>query len=401
MARLSGLAAYRAQQRARAVGAGLVGAQPPLFQVANLSEASLPHESAPNPKTDRTPFRLLRDVDGIAFAYQNDSVHFDGTIYGYEPFTVKPTLELADGTLIPVTFKGARSVTIQTGEEVVSDIIPRRLLKGRYWHRAYLSSNGTRWPCSQGIGTAGAGAASFWGDAADSHGASDFTVESLIFTPSAILGTPLGSAGSRVLLLGDSITAGFLESNHRVDAYGDLGGYGRGLSLAGIPHTKISVAGMRQTFPQTPSFLELIKRVAKTNRSTHLFTNLSIYSANYNLTEWKQQGMAMWDALAQVGLPIIQGTIGPWSNSTDNWATVENQTATALAPQIASYNAWMLAKPHSALMAVIDTNPAIEYSPGTSLWKPGTAFDALHPNETGHAALGLRVRDQILALGLS
>lgn len=382
-------------------GQRVAGAQPLLFQVANLSEASLPHsESSPNPKTDRTPFRLLRDVDGIAFAYQNDSMHYDGSVSGYAPFTVKPTLELLDGTLIPITFKGARSITIPTGGEVVSDFIPRRLTKGRFFHRVCLSSSGgTAWPCTQRIGTQANGSGSFAGDAADSQPGSAFTTQSLFYAPSAILGAA-SKAGTRILEVGDSITVGFQDNSAILNVDGDASGYSRAFTANGIPHTKISVSGMNESYIASAGVIALMKRVAATNKSTHIFTNLSINNLSPNVANWKTQALAMWDAMAQTGLPIIQTTIGMWATSTDGWTTLENQTVIEGAARN-EYNAWLKTKPHSGLLAVLDVCPAIESSPESGKWIPGMAWDDLHPNTAGHDAIKALVQSQMVALGLA
>lgn len=365
------------------------------IQVGNLAEGSMPQStklgSGGGTRTDRAPFTLLRDVRSIQFAYHNNVLAFDGSTGTPNAFTIKVALELPTGEIVPVTFNGSRSQAIAQGVEVVSDEINRNLLKGGgYFVRTAITvaANGS-WPGSHRVlpGYNRYGAAA--GDQADSTNVDQFQTPSYAFCPTAILGVPTTALmrTANVLLVADSIGGGLYTGGMNVQDSGDLGGYSDGLTRAKIPHVRWASGGSRQEW--VAQNIDIIRRLASRARATHVLTNLSINNRSSVPGAWIGTTKAMWDALATLGLPVIQTTIMPQASSTDDFATLDNQTPDSTTPYRVELNNYIMTQPHSALGGVIDVHRAVEFDPdsGVGRWKPRFTGDGGHPNDVGHAAL--------------
>lgn len=365
------------------------------IEVGNLAEGSMPQStnlgSGGGTRTDRAPFALLRDVRSIQFAYHNNVLAFDGSTGTPNAFTIKVALELPTGEILPVFFGGTRSKAMAQGVEAVSDELVRDLPKGGgYFVRTAITvaANGS-WPGSHRIlpGYNRYGAAA--GDQADSTNVDQFQTPSYPFCPTAIMGVPQAALvrTANVLLVADSIGAGLYQDSLNIQDSGDLGGYGDALTRARIPHVRWATGGARQEW--VAQNIALIQRLATRARATHVFTNLSINSRSSTAGAWIATTRAMWDALATLGLPVIQTTIMPMASSTDNFATLGNQTPDATNPFRVELNNYIMTQPHSALCGVIPAHRAVEFDPdaGTGIWRVGMTGDGTHPGGDGHRAL--------------
>jgi lysophospholipase L1-like esterase len=106
-----------------------------------------------------------------------------------------------------------------------------------------------------------------------------------------------------------------------------------------------------------------------------------------NLAAMQARMQTVWAMLAAHGVTdIFQTTITPVTTSTDAWATVVNQTATATNGVRVSVNDWLRSKP-AGITGILEVADLAETARNSGIWKAGFTADGTHPNVTGHAAL--------------
>ncbi|WP_010500676.1 SGNH/GDSL hydrolase family protein, partial [Paenibacillus elgii] len=120
------------------------------------------------------------------------------------------------------------------------------------------------------------------------------------------------------------------------------------------------------------------------------------------LDQFKTDITATWQLLRDFGIEeIYQFTIPPRTNSSDAWATPENQTAVntkfAKGADRDQANAWLLSNPAPGLLTgSIDTASAVQHPKDASKWDAGTTKDGVHPSEAGHERMRQKFSEYLL-----
>lgn len=136
--------------------------------------------------------------------------------------------------------------------------------------------------------------------------------------------------------------------------------------------------------------------------ATHAYLNLGINDiiAGGSTFAGVQDAIGMVGGiLARRGIRVTIGPMGPKSNSSDNWATVGNQTpATNFAPGgiRAQINAWLRAGPSFA-SGFVETADPVETARDSGIWANPTYVSTsdglgLHPTPAGHAVMAIPLK---------
>lgn len=325
------------------------------------------------------------------------------------PVTTRVSVETAGGTIHPVTFSGASSVTVNPGAGVISDPITLTLADGDVLFTRLFQEveTGDQLPTSTRFClTTGEGEGLQWGADLTASGAipqGNTTAPTVL----ALLGTPPTTRTTAFALLGDSITAATFDD--WTTTPGHSGFAVRAMNAAGLPYISYAVGGDKASMMNNPT------------RQAYWWTGIegcdwffAAYGINdiaggSTLAQLQTNTIALWAALNARGLAGAQGTTTPFSTSTDGWATVGNQTAASPHESVrVGWNTWLrdgapltvalaaVATGGSGLRAgdtghpltaVVDTASAVESSLNSGRWVVGTTDEGLHPNPTGHAAM--------------
>lgn len=281
-----------------------------------------------------------------------------GTGSAANTYTVKATVETPTGAFLPVMFAGASSATVAPGAQLVSDPIELGYKPGDVvWSHNHVSvpTVGQKWPTT--LAANGVGESVLL---ATSDLSANLTISrtELITETTAFAFAPMMLAGPRalpsrpyVIGLGDSIMYGVSESGVGVDAASniyeggffhrsvdgqlpcaDLGVYGEELStvapttLHGSPQ---SAFAHRQIFARAADY------AVDEYGSNDLFAGASAATVEQNIIF-----MATW--LASNGTRVYRTTLLPRPvSSTDDWATVANQTLPSWDAVRVAVNTWI------------------------------------------------------------
>lgn len=332
-----------------------------------------------NNYTYKIKHRVPYACTDIQFVYGNfySSINSPFDIDGPNDITVKASIEY-NGSIYPLTFGGADSCTITPGAIEYSDPIDLNFPNNTFFHsRNYVTvATGGKWPI--GVFTI----------TADDEGvtAGDKTVSGTMYpntngalTPLAIIGKVKSDKPS-LFLLGDSIMWGAGDSPKF------LSYVVRGLDNR-VPFTNYGLSSdtaVNFLGPRKYKFLA-------SKHYTHAICNLPVndISANATLDQLKDRLINIWGKLELRGMKVFQTTITPRTTSTDSWATTENQkifNAAQNSIRIA-LNDWIRTCPAS-LSGFFEAADTAETARGSGIWKAGYTSDGLHPNTTGHTAIG-------------
>jgi hypothetical protein len=310
---------------------------------------------------------------------------------------IRAAVEYPAGTITPVFFTGQRDGNLGNGATLTTDPVGVNIPPNtQFWVRTYLNvPSGYKWPqvVNSSGNTLGEGFAA--GDLTAAGSASIARSDSYLFAPIAILGR--SSATRAVALVGDSIMAGQGDVNDMSIVNGTAGFGSRALTSAGITWASIALPGEKaDTFINAPT--GSIRRLPIISNCTSAVCD---YGAN-DLQPGSSQPYAtltanlvlLWRALAVRGMRVWQTTITPNTNSTDNWATVANQTVdtyrsnpirvqlndwiragapldpTALTPvAVGTSGALLAGQSGHWLTGYFDTADAVETSRNSGIWK--------------------------------
>ncbi len=183
------------------------------------------------------------------------------------------------------------------------------------------------------------------------------------YTPSAIIGR---TTKHSAFILGDSLPSGFSDVFMRADgSYGTAGGalnayaWGQMVQWGGSPADYLAAAG-----PLQAELIQYATDVVGEFGANHLFD-----SDSAALTLANQAAIRALYPSKRFHLT----TITPKTTSTDNWATLVNQTVIANEAQLQAYNAAVLANA-MGYAPPLDFASILESSLGSGKWKvDGTA----------------------------
>lgn len=385
---------------------------PQLVQIANRAEAAQPQLSSGGSTqiSYRKPFRCLASCSAVRLLYTNrQMVLTNGEVTPAHGYTLKATFETPEGDLLPVTFNGngTREPAVAAGAEILSDPIPVRLLAGQTFFirsRPLSAVLGDFWPIGGPalLGTL-VGGGHQAGDTVDSP-SSGFTLASVPFGPAAVLGLVSGLPQSRAMIWGDSIAYG---SGDVQSAEGDSGFLARAMTQIGVPHIKFASPGLAfqdwigtvttERTTKTSYARSLIERVRPTHAVMSMGNN-DIHNAGTPLADCQSRFLRWCSWMEAMGMWVIATTITP--RTTGSWNTLAGQTKSTVAvnDKRRAFNAWILGRPHPAIVDVYDIASVVQEPSDPDLWRVnGGAWtnDGTHPSPLGHTA----IRDMIVARG--
>lgn len=370
--------------------------------------------------TARVRHVAVRTSHGFRLLYSN---HYPETgaleTSGPNPITVKASIEMANGSPLPVSFNGADSVVIAPGANVLSDVIGLDVVKGAgFYTRTHVTtaSAGQKFPRGGVAVSASDGGHNY----ADPAGADlttgawpgTQTINEYVFGPSAILGIATDPDKSVVAIIGDSISAG------TGDQAG--GGWIERLLNGNYSYVKVAYPSESAATFRAPGGIRRYRRLAVVEESNvthvvaaHIRNDVADAAGQYlNMA----QGMLdYWRTLTRLGL-VYAPTCTPQTTSTDNWSTPGNQSpfypATERESNRVAYNRWLRdGAPMSALYipsatggsglrigdtghpldGFIDVADLTETSRDSGKWKSGYTSDGTHPNAVGAAAIAAAI----------
>jgi hypothetical protein len=315
--------------------------------------------------------------------------------------TYKVGLEYPAGTVTPIQWAASNTKVATAGSDTgLSDALSISIPSGaRFWLRVYatVSSGGVvrtelsaGSPKDTGNGEACAFGASTT-DKAHVNTAITDTGESAAIYPLAIVAT---TTKPSFFLVGGSRTIGQAGTP---DANGDTGEFARSIGPS-YPYINTGAPGL--------DIVEWInsntRQLALSAYCSHIYNGLGFNDITTDTVAQFQGNIAtLWKFFPSK--PIIQGTISPFTTSSDSWATLGNQTLDASSTRISSVNTWLRTLP-SPIAALVDIASTTE-SGSTGKWNsPGYTADGVHPTDAGYTATvtaGVIVPDTLAALSVT
>lgn len=293
------------------------------------------------------------------------------------PYDLKMSVELADssgaptGTIIPVTFSGRRTVTIDPGAVIASDPCGLSINAGdKIFVRVYTTSSGTYVPVNRKVAgvflSNGEGTSIPAADAVDSG---------------AITAFDWGSALAPVAVTADTFTrSGVIVFGTSIDAYSSDEGFDHGGAQGYIARALANTRGYCNVALGGEAVFQLLAdgrlygrlpmvKYARTAIIDHGTNDLFVGARTVD--QIKADMVRMMTLIRGAGIDrIVMTTIPPRNTSTDFWETTVNQSTTANESARLAYNAWILSDDCPA-DGVIDLLSTIEDSAG--IWKGNSA----------------------------
>lgn len=318
---------------------------------------------------------------GVRVVYAN---FYGANLPGPNPITIKASIEMTptgdpiaastSNPLTPVYFNGSRTIVIQPGQVVISDITPVAPVKGKgLYVRTYISVDtlGQKWPLGK-LNNAGSIPGTGYDPATDdrisANDATDNTTSrgnstwDRSYTPLAVLAE---TTTRSILLAGDSIMAGIATSPTYADER--IGGFGQRAFQGKAGVINIALGAEKATGMLAAFSLRMQAAQFCTDVLTNYINN-DVHETGVTFAVVAARLQQLWALFAGFGLRVHATTCTPRTTSTDSWATLENQTKHVNEPIRIAVNAWLRAG------APQDTN-------GLAV-APGTAGAVLNPNLT-------------------
>jgi hypothetical protein len=309
--------------------------------------------------------------------------------------TVSASIEYPAGTFTQVLFGGSANGTIANGGNITSDAVSVAIPDGAdFWVRVWFRTTGsiifvgrlnsTAYSCVD----VGNGEAMEYGVTV-----SDKTMSGTItattpgdtgpmYYPVGIIGTTTRPA---IFIDGDSRTWGFWDQH---DASGDFGEIARSI---GPHYGYVNVGSWGEGFASANAAGNYSKRIAMLSWCSHVVSARGINALrqggeNKSAATVQGEAQTFWAKFA--GKPVWHTTLIPVSASSDNWATLANQTQNAQAAQIAAFNDYVRGRP-SPLAGYFELADVIESGRNSGKWKVtgvANAFtaDGVHENQGGY-----------------
>jgi hypothetical protein len=288
------------------------------------------------------------DCTDLAFRWVNFCTSTDGGNSG-STVTYSAYMELADGTMIQLTFNGAAIITVPVGGSVVSDTVSVQLLAGTgFWIRTYtqVASGGGGWVYTKKLLSAnGEGAWAGTVPRTPTAGAVA-SANAHIVAPVVIQGkSPKATFVPSVIVIGDSIAggAGDITTSLSAPAGDNLGWIRRRLvefdiayhptDRAGDSATGFNLTTGRRRRSLVPYFTHALCEYG----TNDLFNNGSSLAVSQGALR------SLWMHAFADDVVTYQTTISPRTTSTDGWLTVANQTTTSSTQEAirVQLNAWL------------------------------------------------------------
>jgi lysophospholipase L1-like esterase len=208
--------------------------------------------------------------------------------------------------------------------------------------------------------------------------------------PTSITGSVPSNQAS-VCLLGDSMTDG--QDDAFTGTSGDEGLLARSVGPS-FGYINMGVnADSSGRFNASHTQRALLLQDCTTAVSAYGHNNFFADGETLVVMEANQQTMYGTVAANLIGSKtIIQTTLPPTTTSSDNWATLGNQTVSGFNASLAGYNSALRAATTGPTGGYFDVNSVVGTSTNTMFWiTNGTAFfmtvDGVHPSPAGYALI--------------
>lgn len=331
-------------------------------------------------------------------------------VNGVAPYGEQPTggattwslaLELADGTVIPCTFGGNASITLQPGSSLVySDPLSVYIPPGTtFFTRSYVRVSATNYVISapqnvtiSGLQRARKGTNMSAQFLVAGEPASGTTCKQM--PPIAIIGK-CDRPQISLMYMGDSIGAGTTGDINTETPHGETSFIGRAcVNVNGfnIPHSNCARGGELLTWYEAPAVG--YRRASVLKYATHFLcqagTNDMVSSHGFTVEQLKARYLSVWRHAKANGCYVMQTTILPRVN---NIATTQDPypnfepNGASLRDQI---NAWFFTQVGNGFLdELIDIRPAVEDLSNPGKWKNGVtdAADGVHPTPVANARI--------------
>lgn len=370
-------------------------------------------DNATDTATASTTYRVrhvaLTKATGVSVVLGNHR----GIIGGANAIDVNCSIELGDGTILPLYFAGNRTPKIEIGQFLISDPHGWVPEAGEvFWTRTWVRGAGGAGSYPIGMRLRGA-------SYSEGSGAGDLTLSGAItngtgsgYAPVAIIAQKRDPELVSVGLIGDSIMRGHddqtdeaVDDDSRgfaVRSLGDTHGVVR-TARGGVRVAERMAAG-RKLFPE---FIAVAP-------CDYVLCNHGITDLRNGRTLAQLQAdlIALWTRGRFAGSTVYQTTITPTTNSTDSWASLGSQSlyldgvsGRGTEADRLAVNAWLRAgapivdgaavavgtagailvgeRTHP-LSHVFDTAVVVEEA---GKWIVGMTLDGLHPTPAGHIAM--------------
>jgi hypothetical protein len=286
------------------------------------------------------------------------------------PITIAVALEY-NGLMTRLFFGGVRNKTLDIGGFALTDPIYRDIPVGAtFFTRIWVSvpTDGQTYPQGLGlIGSSGEGKST--GDQVNTTGALGASTESG-YGPSVIIGVPAKDDAVAFALIGDSMVGDANGDGWPVLEVQNKYGY----SILSRPGSDVTTMQQNSGNAYRMRLLQYF---------THAIVTFGANDWNLPASFATQEGYIkdLWRNLKSIGLVVYQSTSTPRTTSTDNWATVGNQTVysgNSYNTKRATFNQNLRAGLYP--VNVLDVAAVIETaSDSTGLWKAGFTGDGIHP----------------------
>lgn len=366
--------------------------------------------------TAKTQHKLVRTAHGIRLAFTGWQASSTTEADTPNSITVRAALEYPATQLFPVTFGGSRSVVIEPGATVLSDVLGVVLPKGTtFWTRTFVQpASGGKFPRESYITTSPGEGHNYDGAGTDLTGPGSASLTGIggsqrVYGPAAILGQVVDPGKAVIGIVGDSIANGTGDN--------DIGYIQRALA-DNYSFQKVSFPGEGYFGWNTNFGISRYRRMGLLERCgiTHLICEYGVNSLALTLADLKQAAIDTWTSLAYFRVPMYQPTLTPQTTSTDVWATTTNQALIypAREPVRTSFNAWLrdgapmsgtAAAPVGAagagvlragvtghpLRGIIEAADRAETARDSGIWRAGYTSDGTHPNTAGATAIAAAI----------
>lgn len=314
--------------------------------------------AAANGATTRLQYLVGVNSTDIQLAFSNTTRFAGPPVVDQCPTTsisFSAAIEDSGGVIMPVTFAGKHTFTLDGGCQVVSDPLPIELTAGQQIWVRVCQSSGTFTYNRVSTGATGTGGYC-GGDQTNPSGAaagSFTTAFAGCFAPCAIIGTPTDPGVPKaVVLQGDSIT---LATQDSVVGWTTVGHWANNLNIGGGGYLMRALSGNAGVLQQAFGSDLMTWYLANAGHYRRAFTTrwakyaVIPYGEN-DVNGGRTAVQLQTDLLTQCTRNFMKGvlknvivTLTPYTTSTDLWATTGNQTVAsspANAVRIA-HNTWV------------------------------------------------------------
>lgn len=383
----------------------LLGLQPLAGHVTPPSGGSQLSDGSQTQETYSTAHVVTDDATSLALAFSNWCTNGSTEVDNPNPITIAASVELPDGTVVPLAWNGARSTTLAPGADSdLTDPVYVELRAGEVIYtrtHVLVATAGQTWP----LGSSTTSPAGIYNAKSGKVTGSNATLASsptwaspgnAAYGPSVIVGRTLAARRPIVAIVGASNTYG----------YGDVADSVLGFSERACQAQRVSFVKIAKPGEAGGSFAASItarrRRLRYIAGATHAILGYGLNDLGAGGTTFAQIAKMVLDNagyLARLGVARTYFvTLAPRSTSTDGYATTANQTTTTVSnynTTRAAVNAWARAGfptvngaaaapgtanavPSPLLAGIIEMADFVETGRDTGIWKAGATTDGTH-----------------------